>query len=112
MVFSCIGKEYSLPAGVRTKLIFFVFGAVLSRAVLFALGYRSAMNDDILTWRIGDVTVTSVPESSDPTSPKFMFSSIDKTGVLDLKRKSPWLEPFVGEKGHLLQKIQIGRAHV
>ena len=67
--------------------------------------YRRIMSDDILTWRIGDVTVTSVPESSDPTSPKFMFSSIDKTGVLDLKRKSPWLEPFVGEKGHLLQKI-------
>ena len=63
------------------------------------------MHDDILKWRVGDVTITSVPESSDPTSPKFMFSSIDKDGVLDLRSKSPWLAPFVGEKGHLLQKI-------
>jgi len=63
------------------------------------------MSDDVLTWRIGDVTVTSVPESSDPTSPKFVFSSIDKVGVLELRDQAPWLAPFVGEKGHLLQKI-------
>jgi len=63
------------------------------------------MSNDILSWRIGDVKITSVPESSDPTSPKFMFSAIDKEGVLELQRKSPWLAPFVGEKGHLLQKI-------
>ena len=63
------------------------------------------MHDDILKWQVGDATITSVPESSDPTSPKFMFSAIDKDGVLDLCRKSPWLAPFVGEKGHLLQKI-------
>ena len=63
------------------------------------------MHDDILKWQGGDVTITSVPESSDPTSPKFMFSSIDKDGVLALREESPWLEPFVGDKGHLLQKI-------
>ena len=63
------------------------------------------MHDDILKWQVGDVTITSVPESSDPTSPKFMFSSIDKDGVLALREESPWLEPFVGDKGHLLQKI-------
>ena len=63
------------------------------------------MSDDVLTWQIGDVKITSVPESSDPTSPKFMFSSIDKEGVLALRTKAPWLAPFVGEKGHLLQKI-------
>ena len=63
------------------------------------------MHDELLRWQIGDVTITSVPESSDPTSPKFMFSSIDKVEVLDLRNKSPWLAPFVGEKGHLLQKI-------
>ena len=63
------------------------------------------MHDDILKWQVGDVTITSVPESSDPTSPKFMFSSIDKDGVLALREQSPWLEPFVGDKGHLLQKI-------
>ncbi len=34
-----------------------------------------------------------------------MFSSIDKDGVLALREESPWLEPFVGDKGHLLQKI-------
>ncbi|MAU86099.1 MAG: MBL fold metallo-hydrolase [Euryarchaeota archaeon] len=63
------------------------------------------MHDDILKWQIGDVTITSIPESSDPTSPKFMFSAIDKDGVLELRERAPWLEPFVGEKGHLLQKI-------
>ena len=63
------------------------------------------MHDDILKWQVGDVTITSVPESSDPTSPKFMFSSMDKDGVLALREQSPWLEPFVGDKGHLLQKI-------
>ena len=63
------------------------------------------MHDDILKWQVGDATITSVPESSDPTSPKFMFSAIDKDGVLDLRRTSPRLAPFVGEKAQLLQKI-------
>ena len=30
---------------------------------------------------------------------------MDKDGVLALREQSPWLEPFVGDKGHLLQKI-------
>ncbi|MDP7067254.1 MAG: MBL fold metallo-hydrolase [Acidimicrobiales bacterium] len=63
------------------------------------------MHDDTLEWQVGEVTITSVPESSDPTSPKFMFSTIDKEGVLELKDQAPWLAPFVGDKGHLLQKI-------
>ena len=51
------------------------------------------MHDDILEWQVGEVTITSVPESSDPTSPKFMFSTIDKEGVLELKDRAPWLTP-------------------
>jgi glyoxylase-like metal-dependent hydrolase (beta-lactamase superfamily II) len=64
------------------------------------------MNSDILTWSVGGITITSVPESSTPTSPKFMFKGFDRTAVLALAEKATWLQPhFVDENGYLLQKI-------
>jgi hypothetical protein len=66
------------------------------------------MNTDILTWSVGDITITSVPESSTPTSPKFMFKGFDRTAVLELAEKATWLQPhFVDENGYLFRKFIV-----
>jgi glyoxylase-like metal-dependent hydrolase (beta-lactamase superfamily II) len=61
----------------------------------------------MLSWTIGDVTVTSIAESETPTSPRFLFDGISKTDVLDRAAAAPWLRPhFVSDDGYLLQQIQ------
>jgi glyoxylase-like metal-dependent hydrolase (beta-lactamase superfamily II) len=61
----------------------------------------------MLSWTIGDVTVTSIAESETPTSPRFLFDGISKTDVLDRAAAAPWLRPhFVNDDGYLLQQIQ------
>ena len=59
-----------------------------------------------LTWTVGDATITSVAESETPTSPRFLFSSLSKTEVLQRAEAAPWLKPhFVSDEGFLKQKI-------
>jgi glyoxylase-like metal-dependent hydrolase (beta-lactamase superfamily II) len=61
----------------------------------------------MLSWTIGDVTITSIAESETPTSPRFLFDGISKTDVLDRAAAAPWLQPhFVSDDGYLLQQIQ------
>ena len=60
----------------------------------------------MLQWTIGDATITSIPESETPTSPRFLFDGLDKMGVLARAESAPWLKPhFVSDEGYLLQKI-------
>lgn len=61
----------------------------------------------MLRWTIGDATITSIPESETPTSPRFLYEGISKAGVLERAAEAPWLRPhFVDDDGYLLQKIQ------
>jgi glyoxylase-like metal-dependent hydrolase (beta-lactamase superfamily II) len=61
----------------------------------------------MLHWTVGNAVITSITESETPTSPRFLFSDLDKAGVLERAERAPWLRPhFVDERGYLLQKIQ------
>jgi glyoxylase-like metal-dependent hydrolase (beta-lactamase superfamily II) len=61
----------------------------------------------MLSWNIGDVTITSITESETPTSPRFLFDGISKADVLDRAAAAGWLRPhFVSDDGYLLQQIQ------
>ena len=60
----------------------------------------------MLRWTLGNATITSVPESETPTSPRFLYSDLDKAGVLRRAEAAPWLRPhFVNDQGYLLQKV-------
>ena len=61
----------------------------------------------MLSWTIGDVTITSIVEANTPTSPRFMYPNLDKAGVLARAEQAPWLRPhFVSDEGYLLQTVQ------
>ena len=61
----------------------------------------------ILKWKVGDFTVTSVPESEAKTTPKFLFPDVDKKKLLEVADRHPWLKPaYVTNDVLLLQKIQ------
>ncbi len=58
-------------------------------------------------WRVGRATITPIVEVESVTSPRFLFKDLDKAGVLDIARRSPWLQgAFVDDGGYLLQRIQ------
>ena len=58
-------------------------------------------------WRVGRATITPIIEVETVTSPRFLFKDLDKAGVLDVARRSPWLQgAFVDDGGYLLQRIQ------
>jgi glyoxylase-like metal-dependent hydrolase (beta-lactamase superfamily II) len=58
-------------------------------------------------WSVGRATITPVVEVEAITSPRFLFSDLDKAGAMSLARRAPWLAPsFVDEHGYLLQRIQ------
>ncbi|MFT7601708.1 MAG: glyoxylase-like metal-dependent hydrolase (beta-lactamase superfamily II) [Acidimicrobiales bacterium] len=60
----------------------------------------------MLSWTIGDATITSIVESETPTSPRFMYKDLTKIDVLERVKKAPWLQPhFISDDGYLLQKI-------
>ncbi len=60
----------------------------------------------MLSWSVGEVTITSIVESETPTSPRFMYDGLSKADVLERCEAAPWLRPhFVDENGYLLQKI-------
>jgi glyoxylase-like metal-dependent hydrolase (beta-lactamase superfamily II) len=60
----------------------------------------------VLQWTVGQATITSIPESETPTSPRFLYDGLDKAGVLRRAEAAPWLRPhFVSDQGYLLQKI-------
>ncbi len=60
-----------------------------------------------LVWTVGAATITSIPESETPTSPRFMYRGLSKDDVLARAAKAPWLRPhFISKDGYLLQKIQ------
>ena len=55
----------------------------------------------MLKWRIGEVTVTRIPELEAPTSPRFLFGR-SKEEMLDIG----WLQPhFVDAQGYMLMSI-------
>jgi glyoxylase-like metal-dependent hydrolase (beta-lactamase superfamily II) len=58
-------------------------------------------------WCVGRSTITPVIEVETITSPRFLFSGLDKAGVTKAAERAPWLAPsFVDESGYLLQRIQ------
>ncbi len=58
-------------------------------------------------WRVGRSSITPVVEVETITSPRFLFSGLDKAGVAKLADRASWLAPsFVDEQGYLLQRIQ------
>lgn len=61
----------------------------------------------MLSWNVGQATITSVVESETPTSPRFLYKDMGKIDVLERAAKAEWLRPnFVSDEGYLLQKIQ------
>lgn len=59
-----------------------------------------------LSWKVGAARITSFSESETPTSPRFLYRDLNKTGVLERAAAAPWLRPhFVSKDGYLLQKI-------
>jgi glyoxylase-like metal-dependent hydrolase (beta-lactamase superfamily II) len=61
----------------------------------------------MLSWKVGNVTITSVVESETPTSPRFLFPQLSKADVAAIADECDWLRPhFVDGQGYLLQKIQ------
>lgn len=72
----------------------------------------------MLSWTVGNATITSIPESETPTSPRFLYPGLDKAGVLRRAEAAPWLRPhFVSDQGYLLQKVQclvidVGNARI
>ena len=61
----------------------------------------------MLSWTVGNATITSIVESETPTSPRFLYRDMGKTDVLARAEQAPWLRPnFVDDDGYLLQKIQ------
>ena len=59
------------------------------------------------SWRVGAATITPVIEVETVTSPRFLFSKVDKGVVLAMAEAAPWLRPsFVDDRGYLLQRIQ------
>ncbi|MFN0093021.1 MAG: MBL fold metallo-hydrolase [Acidimicrobiales bacterium] len=61
----------------------------------------------MLQWKVGDATITSIPESEGPTSPRFLFEGLSKQDVLARAGAAPWLRPhFVSDDGYLLMRIQ------
>ncbi|KXS20088.1 Zn-dependent hydrolase [Gonapodya prolifera JEL478] len=60
----------------------------------------------MLRWTIGDVRITSVPESESLTSPRFLFPDVDKKKLIQIADRHPWLyDHFVTDKGMMRQKI-------
>ncbi|MCU1501032.1 MAG: fold metallo-hydrolase [Ilumatobacteraceae bacterium] len=58
-------------------------------------------------WQVGRARITPVIEVETRTSPRFLFSGMDKTGVQAVAERSPWLSgSFVDDDGYLLQRIQ------
>ncbi len=61
----------------------------------------------MLQWKVGDATITSIPESQGPTSPRFLFSGLGKQDVLARAEAAPWLRPhFVTDEGYMTMRIQ------
>lgn len=59
------------------------------------------------SWNVGSVKVTAVVESADKTSPRFLFRSITREGVLEVVEGAPWLQPdFVDADGYLMMRTQ------
>ncbi len=57
---------------------------------------------EMLTWKIGDVTVTRVVETTLPTSPRYLFGTVSKAEVLAID----WLRPhFIDQQGLLTLSI-------
>ncbi|KAI9024598.1 Zn-dependent hydrolase [Hyaloraphidium curvatum] len=60
-----------------------------------------------LKWRVGDITVTSVPESQNPTGPRFIYNDVDKKRVQAICKEHSWIAPtFVTDDGNLLLRMQ------
>jgi glyoxylase-like metal-dependent hydrolase (beta-lactamase superfamily II) len=55
----------------------------------------------MLSWNVGQATITSVVESETPTSPRFLYRDMSKIDVLERAAKAPWLRPnFVSDDGY------------
>ncbi|HMK12304.1 MAG TPA: MBL fold metallo-hydrolase [Acidimicrobiales bacterium] len=58
-------------------------------------------------WKVGRATITPIVEVESVTSPRFLFTGVDKASVLDMAHRAPWLQgTFVDDGGYLLQRIQ------
>ena len=64
----------------------------------------------MLQWKVGDATITSIPESQGPTSPRFLFEGLGKQDVLARAEAAPWLRPhFVTDDGLLADAHPVPR---
>jgi glyoxylase-like metal-dependent hydrolase (beta-lactamase superfamily II) len=58
-------------------------------------------------WQVGSAQITPIVEVETKTSPRFLFSGLDKTAVKTVAEQSGWLAgSFVDDDGYLLQRIQ------
>jgi glyoxylase-like metal-dependent hydrolase (beta-lactamase superfamily II) len=58
-------------------------------------------------WCVGRSTITPVIEVEAITSPRFLFTDIDKAAVTKVAERASWLAPsFVDQRGYLLQRVQ------
>jgi hypothetical protein len=72
-----------------------------------AQALRVASGSNILKWKIGDFTVTSIPESEAKTTPKFLFKEVDKKALSKIADEHTWLKPnYVSPDGLMMQKVQ------
>lgn len=77
------------------------------RVLIMAQALRVASGTNILKWKVGDFTVTSIPESEAKTTPKFLFKEVDKKALSKIGDEHTWLKPtYVTPDGLMLQKVQ------
>lgn len=61
----------------------------------------------MVSWQIGNATITPVVETDAKTSPRFLFRGVDKAQLRVMAERAPWLDgAFIDEDGYLRQKVQ------
>lgn len=61
----------------------------------------------MVSWHIGNATITPVVETEAKTSPRFLFRDVDKARLRAMAEHTPWLDgAFIDEDGYLRQKVQ------
>jgi glyoxylase-like metal-dependent hydrolase (beta-lactamase superfamily II) len=59
------------------------------------------------SWTVGDVVITSIVETDEPTSPRFLFHDLTRDGALRIADDAPWLRPhFIDDQGFMRLRVQ------